>query len=61
MVKITECSSRGPRFKTQHPQGSSQPSVVPVAGNATLSGLQGHKAPMWYTDTHVGKTPIYTK
>jgi hypothetical protein len=28
MVKSTDCSSRGPEFKSQQPQGGSQPSVI---------------------------------
>jgi hypothetical protein len=27
-VKSTNCSSRGPEFKSQHPHGGSQPSVM---------------------------------
>jgi hypothetical protein len=27
-VKSTDCSSRGPEFKSQHPHGGSQPSVM---------------------------------
>jgi hypothetical protein len=30
VVKSTGCSSRGPRFNSQHPYGSSQPSVILV-------------------------------
>ncbi|CAO2639813.1 hypothetical protein LEMLEM_LOCUS25074, partial [Lemmus lemmus] len=35
-VKSTDCSSRGPRFNSQHPHGSSQLSEDPVPGNLTL-------------------------
>ena len=28
VVKSTNCSSRGPEFKSQHPHGGSQPSVM---------------------------------
>ena len=28
MVKSTDCSSRGPEFKSQQPHGGSQPSVI---------------------------------
>jgi hypothetical protein len=28
MVKSTDCSSRGPEFNSQQPQGGSQPSVI---------------------------------
>ena len=34
-VKSTDCSSRRPRFNSQHPHGSSQLSVTPVPGNLT--------------------------
>ena len=30
VVKSTDCSSRGPRFNSQHPHGGSQLSVAPV-------------------------------
>jgi hypothetical protein len=28
MVKNTDCSSRGPEFKSQQPHGDSQPSIM---------------------------------
>ena len=31
-VTSTGCSSRGPRFNSQHPHGSSQPCMIPVPG-----------------------------
>jgi hypothetical protein len=31
-VKSTDCSSRGPEFKSQQPHGGSQPSVVGSSG-----------------------------
>ena len=44
------CSSRGPSFSSQHPQGSSQPSVTWAIGNPTpSSGLCGHQA-----QNHIG-------
>ena len=36
-VKSTGCSSRWPRFNSQHPHDSSQLSVTPVAGDLTFS------------------------
>ena len=42
VVKSTECSSRGPRFVSQHPQGGSQLSVTPVpSGPKPCSSLCG--------------------
>ena len=35
VVKSSDYSSRGPRFKSQHPHGSSQLSVTPVPENLT--------------------------
>lgn len=32
MVKSTDCCSRGRKFDSQHPLGSSQLSVIPVQG-----------------------------
>lgn len=37
MVKSIGFSFRGPRFKSQHPHGSSQSSVTPVLGDMTPS------------------------
>ena len=37
MVKSTGCSSRGPRFNSQHSHGSSQLFVTPVPGDLTSS------------------------
>ena len=37
VVKSTGYSSRGPRFNSQHPLGSSQQSVTPVPGDLTPS------------------------
>lgn len=34
-VKSVDCSSRGSWFNSQHPQGSSQPSLTPVLGGLT--------------------------
>jgi hypothetical protein len=36
-VKSTTCSSRGPGFNSQYPQGSSQLSITPVSGDLTPS------------------------
>jgi hypothetical protein len=38
-VKSTDCSSRGPRFNSQHPHGSLQPSII------------GSDALFWYLKT----------
>ena len=38
VVKSTDYSSRGPRFNSQHPHGSSQLSVTPVPGDPTPMG-----------------------
>jgi hypothetical protein len=46
------CSSL--TFNSQHPYGSSQPSVTPVSGDLTL-------AYMWFTYLHAGKTLIHIK
>jgi len=35
VVRNTVCSSRGPEFNSQHPHGSSQPSVTPLPGDPT--------------------------
>jgi hypothetical protein len=37
LVKSTDCSSRGPRFNSQHLHGSSQLSVTPVSGDLVPS------------------------
>ena len=37
VVMSTGCSSKGPRFNSQHPHGSSQLSVTPVPGDLTPS------------------------
>lgn len=48
---------RGSTFDGQHPHGSPQPSITPVPGDLTpSSGVLGHQAHKWYTDTHVDKT-----
>ena len=36
MVKSTGCSSRGPRFYSQHPHGNSQVSVTPIPEDTML-------------------------
>jgi hypothetical protein len=54
--RSTYRSFRGPGFNSQHPNGSSQPSVTPVSGCLmTSSGLHGN-----YTDIHACKTIIHT-
>ena len=50
------CSSRWPRFHSQHPHNGSQPSVTPVPGNLTPSSdLFGHQKHTLYTDIDAGK------
>lgn len=62
--KSTHCSFRGFRFDSQHPQYVF-PTLQQYVCNSSsresepFSGLQIY-APMWYTDTHVGKIPIKT-
>jgi hypothetical protein len=52
-VKSTDCSSRGPEFKSQQPHGGSQPSVTSVPeGLMPSSSCHGHQVPQWYTDIH---------
>ena len=59
---LTDCSSRGSRFKFQQPHGSSQLSVTSFPGDLMSSfNFQKHQAHMWYTDTHGGKTPRHIK
>jgi hypothetical protein len=38
VVKSTDCSSRGPEFYSQQPQGGSQPSVI---GSGVSEGSDG--------------------
>lgn len=58
-VRSTRCPSTGPLFSSQHPRGSSQPSVSPVPGDLSASsGLHRHQACKLYTDTYTGKTSI---
>ena len=49
LVKSTDCSSRGPKFSSQHPHGSSQ---LTVPYNCHSSSRAGHP----HTDIHAGKT-----
>jgi hypothetical protein len=49
MAKSSGCSSRGPRFNSQHPHGSSKLSATPIPGNLTPS----HR--------HTGKTSMHIK
>lgn len=51
------CSSRGPRFNSQHSHGGSQLSVTPVLGDSMLFWPL-HVLHACGTDTHVGRTPI---
>jgi hypothetical protein len=61
-VKSTDCSSWGPRFSSQHPQISLQPSVTLIMEAPTpSSGLWGHQACTWSTDIHPDKTSVSLK
>ena len=56
VVRCTGCSSRGPRFDSQHPHDGSQPSVTLVPGDLMpSSGIQGTTC-TWYPEIHKGKT-----
>jgi hypothetical protein len=46
VIKSTGFSSRGPRFNSQHPQGNSPLSLIPVPGLWALSHKHGGKIPM---------------
>jgi hypothetical protein len=49
VFKSTGCSSRGPRFNSQHPYNGSQISVTPVPGNITpSSGFLRHCVHLTY-------------
>lgn len=53
---------RGPGVDSQNPQGGLQSSVTLFLGVLMpLSGLLRAPAYMWYTDIHVGKTPMSIK
>jgi hypothetical protein len=57
MAKNTGCSYRGPKFESQHPHSSLQPSVTPVPGDPTFSSdFHWHQAHMWHTYLHTHKT-----
>jgi hypothetical protein len=49
MVKSTCCSSRGPRFNSQH----SQPSITPVPGESYILFW-----PLWELHAHIAQTYI---
>jgi hypothetical protein len=61
VVKSTGCSSRGPGFYPQHPQGSSQLSITPVPGNPTHSSLFHGQCIQVVTDIHADETPTHIK
>ena len=42
MVQNTCCSPRGPRFNSQNPHDSLQPSIMPVPGDPTPTSLLHH-------------------
>jgi hypothetical protein len=50
LVKGTGYSSKGPRFNSQHPQGSSQLSIISCPGIRHL-----------HTNRHAGRTPMHIK
>ena len=51
VVKNTCCSSRGPRFNSEHLCGHSQPLIIPVPKNLIPSSdFCGHQTYTWYTD-----------
>lgn len=62
VVKTTSCSSRGPRFDSQHSHRSSQHSRPPDPENPTPSpDLFRDHAWVWYKDIHEGRTLIHIK
>ena len=51
VVKNTCCSSRGPKFNSEHLCGHSQPLIIPVPKNLMPSSdFCGHQTYTWYTD-----------
>lgn len=56
MFKNTRCSSRGLRFCSQHPHGSSELSLILVPGELTPSGLHRYQAQMQCTYIHASKS-----
>lgn len=62
MVKSACCSSKGPRFGSQHIHGSSQSPVTPALADAVLSlCLCGHRGHTWYTGRHADQALIHMK
>lgn len=62
MMKNTDCSSRGHKFKSYHLYNISQPSVNSSSkgtDSMLTSDLQQYQALMWQTEIHVGN-PLQT-
>jgi hypothetical protein len=54
--------SRGPRFNSQHPHGSSQPHITPIPGDPlSLPDLCGYHKYTQYTPIYSSRTLVYTK
>lgn len=59
MEKSTGCSCRGPRFDSQHPRGSSQPSVTPISRESdNLASAGTRHACGVQANTHTHKVRI---
>jgi hypothetical protein len=58
-VKNTGCSSRGPRFNSQHPHGGSQ--LCDTVPHTTVCNSSSKKSGAFNTDRHTGKTPKHAK
>lgn len=60
VAKSTYYSCRRSRFMSQHPQGSSQPSLTLVPGDSKLSSdLHGQQACTRCTCTHAGMHKVH--
>lgn len=58
VVKITNCSSGGPKFNSQHRHSDSQQCITPVTLTPS-SGNLGHHTHSYCIDIHEGKAPIH--
>lgn len=57
-----DCSSRGLKFRSQHPHVGSEPSLTLSLGHPVLSSdLCENQAHMWNTCINAGKAPIHRK
>lgn len=57
-----DCSSRGLKFRSQHPHVDSEPSLTLSLGHPVLSSdLCENQAHMWSTCINAGKAPIHRK